>query len=48
MKDSDNELSASLIYQTLTRFITKYLSLEFLYGISMIHFLYLFIVSRDY
>ncbi|CAG8584249.1 6325_t:CDS:10 [Rhizophagus irregularis] len=43
MKDSDNELSASLIYQTLTKFITKYLSLDFLYGISMIHFLYLFI-----
>ncbi|GBC10209.1 hypothetical protein RclHR1_09440004 [Rhizophagus clarus] len=37
------ESSASLIYQTLTRFITKYFSLDFLCGISMIHFLYLFI-----
>ncbi|RIB28782.1 hypothetical protein C2G38_2137173 [Gigaspora rosea] len=46
MLKKSTELSASLVYQALTRFITKYFSLDFLHGVSMIHFLYLYIISE--
>ncbi|CAG8573376.1 14703_t:CDS:10 [Dentiscutata erythropus] len=47
MLKKSSGLSAPLVYQTLTRFITKYFSLDFLHGVSMIHFLYLYIISES-